>query len=256
MDMQNKVVMVTGGANGIGQATSFEFAQRGAKVVVVDINEAAVRETAGAIRGEGGEAIAVAADVSQSEHVQRYIQTALDTYGRIDVLVNNAGISGKITRITDFPDELFERVLRVNVMGVFFGLKYVLPVMIAQGKGAVVNMASVAGTVGAPGLAAYSASKHAVISLTRTAAGEVGKQGVRVNAVCPGPIDTDLMASLHAGINPDDPAAVKAFNVGRNPMGRYGEPVEVARVIAFLASDDASYVNGAAWLIDGGRTAI
>ena len=117
-------------------------------------------------------------------------------------------------------------------------------------------MASVAGTMGAPTMAAYSASKHAVIGLTRTVAGEVGRQGIRVNAICPGPIDTALIDTLHAGINPQDPAAVKAFNVGRNPMGRYGEAQEVARLVVFLASDAASYVNGAAWLVDGGRTAV
>ncbi len=254
--MSDQVVIVTGGANGIGNATCFEFFKRGAKVVVVDINGNAARETAGSIQGEGGEALWVEADVSLSEHVQRYVKAAMDAYGRIDVLVNNAGISGNVSPIVELSDEMFARVLQVNIMGTFLGLKHVLPIMIAQGKGAVINTASVAGTVGAPGMAAYSASKHAILSLTRTASAEVGKKGVRVNAVCPGPIDTDLMSSLHACINPDDPDSVKAFNVGRNPMGRYGEPAEVAKVIAFLASDDASYVNGAAWLIDGGRTAI
>jgi NAD(P)-dependent dehydrogenase (short-subunit alcohol dehydrogenase family) len=176
--------------------------------------------------------------------------------GRIDVLFNNAGIPGAQTPLVDYPQDVFERVLQVNLIGTFLGMKHVLPTMIAQGRGAIVNMASVSGTVGAPTMAAYSASKHAVIGLTRTAAGEVGRQGIRVNAVCPGPIDTALIDTLHAGINPQDPAAVKAFNVGRNPMGRYGAPEEVARLVVFLASDAASYVNGAAWLIDGGRTAI
>ena len=254
--MQGKVAIVTGGASGIGRATCFEFARAGANVVVVDIDEAAAQATSDAIRAEGGEAIWVRADVSQSADVQRYVQTVTDTYGRIDVLVNNAGSGGLFAHLADYPEDAFERVLRINVMGTFMGMKYVLPVMLAQGKGAIVNMASVAGTVGAPGLGAYSASKHAVVSLTRTASGEVGRQGVRVNAVCPGPIQTDLIDALHARINPEDPASVKAFNVGRNPMGRYGEPEEVARVVLFLASDGASYVNGATWLIDGGRTAI
>ncbi len=196
------------------------------------------------------------ADVGLADHVQRYVKAAVDAFGRVDVLFNNAGIAGAQARVVDYPDDVFERVMRVNVMGTFLGLKHVLPVMIAQGNGVVVNMASVAGTVGAPTMAAYSASKHAIIGLTRTAAGGVGKLGVRVNAVCPGPIDTALIDSLHAGINPQDPASVKAFNIGRNPMGRYGDPVEVAKVVVFLASDAASYVNGVAWLIDGGRTAI
>ena len=256
MDPQDKVAIVTGGANGIGHATCLEFAAAGFKVVVVDIDAQAARASCEAIKTQGGDAIWVEADVGQPDHVLRYVKAALDAFGRIDVLFNNAGIAGAQTRLVDYPDDVFERVMRVNVMGTFLGLKHVLPVMVAQGKGAIVNMASVAGTVGAPTMAAYSASKHAIIGLTRTAAGEVGRQGIRVNAICPGPIDTALIASLHAGINPQDPAAVKAFNVGRNPMGRYGEPAEVAKVVAFLASDAASYVNGVAWLIDGGRTAI
>ena len=256
MDSHDKVAIVTGGANGIGHAACREFASAGYKVVVVDIAAQAARAGCEAIQAQGRDAIWVEADVGQAEHVQRYVKAALDNFGRIDVLFNNAGIAGAQTRLTDYPDDVFERVMRVNVMGTFLGLKHVLPVMIAQGKGAIVNMASVAGTVGAPTMAAYSASKHAIIGLTRTAAGEVGRQGVRVNAVCPGPIDTALIETLHAGINPQDPASVKAFNVGRNPMGRYGDPAEVAKVVAFLASDAASYVNGVAWLIDGGRAAI
>jgi len=220
----------------------------------VDAN--AARDSCELVRAAGALAIWVEADVSQSVDVQRYVAAALDAYGRIDVLFNNAGIPGAQTPLVDYPQDVFERVLQVNLMGTFLGMKHVLPTMIAQGRGAIVNMASVAGTVGAPTMAAYSASKHAVIGLTRTVAGEVGRQGIRVNAVCPGPIDTALIDTLHAGINPQDPAAVKAFNVGRNPMGRYGEAQEVARLVVFLASDAASYVNGAAWLIDGGRTAI
>lgn len=254
--MQGKVVIVTGGANGIGRATCFEFARAGASIVVVDINADDAQATADAIRTEGGDALAVRADVSQSADVQAYVKAATDAYGRIDVLVNNAGISGPFAHLADYPEDRFERVLRINIMGTFMGIKYVLPVMLAQGAGAIINTASVAGVVGAPGLGAYSASKHAIVSLTRTAAGEVGRKGVRVNAVCPGPTQTDLIDSLHASINPQDPDSVRAFNVGRNPMGRYGEPEEVAKVILFLASDAASYVNGVAWLIDGGRTAI
>jgi NAD(P)-dependent dehydrogenase (short-subunit alcohol dehydrogenase family) len=256
MNRQDRVAIVTGGANGIGLAACLEFAAAGNKVVLVDIDAQSAQAGCEALEARRLDAIWVQADVGQSDQVQRYVKAALDAFGRIDVLFNNAGIAGAQTRLVDYPDDVFERVMRVNVMGTFLGLKHVLPVMIAQGKGVVVNMASVAGTVGAPTMAAYSASKHAIIGLTRTAAGEVGKLGVRVNAVCPGPIDTALIDSLHAGINPQDPASVKAFNIERNPMGRYGDPAEVAKVVAFLASDAASYVNGVAWLIDGGRTAI
>jgi NAD(P)-dependent dehydrogenase (short-subunit alcohol dehydrogenase family) len=153
-------------------------------------------------------------------------------------------------------EAVWDRVMGVNLKGAFLGLRYVLPVMIGQKKGSVINTASVAGTVGAPGLAAYSASKHAIIGLTRTAAGEVGRQGVRVNAICPGPINTRMIHSLEQQINPDEPSAVAKANMARNPMGRYGEPEEVARLVVFLASDESAYVNGVAWLIDGGRTAV
>ena len=194
--------------------------------------------------------------MSDAAQVRRYVLATLAAWGRIDALFNNAGIGGAQAPVVDFPPEVFERVLRVNLMGTFLAIQGVLPTMIAQGSGAIVNMASVSGSGGAPTMCAYALSKHAVIGLTRTTAAEVGRQGVRVNAVCPGPIDTDLMDALHRGVNPQEPYAVKAFNVGRNPMGRYGDPAEVAKVVAFLASDGASYVNGAAWVIDGGRTAI
>ena len=251
-----EVAIVTGGGNDIGRASCLAFAATGARVVVVDIDAAAARASAEAVQAQGGEAIWIPADVGESAEVRRYVQAALDRYGRIDVLFNNAGIAGVQAPVVDYPEDVFERVMRVNFMATVFGIQQVLPTMIARGKGAIVNMASVSGTVGAPTMAAYASSKHAVIGLTRSTAGEVGRQGIRVNAVCPGPIDTALIDVLHRGINPQDPGAVKAFNVGRNPMGRYGQPQEVAKVVVFLASDAASYVNGAAWLIDGGRTAI
>lgn len=251
-----RVSIVTGGAHGIGRAACLAFAAAGDRVVVVDIDANAARDTAQAVQALGGEAMGVAADVGQSVQVQAYVQAALERFGRIDVLFNNAGIPGVQKPVAEYPEDVFERVMRVNFLGTFYGIRHVLPTMVAQGKGAIVNMASVSGTVGAPTMSAYASSKHAVIGLTRTTAGEVGRQGVRVNAVCPGPIDTELIETLHKGINPQDPAAVKAFNVGRNPMGRYGEADEVARLVVFLASDAASYVNGVAWLIDGGRTAI
>lgn len=250
------VAIVTGGGLGIGRAICLAFAASGVRVVVVDVDAQAARSTCAAVQDCGAEAMWVEADVGEPGQVRRYVQAALDAFGRIDILCNNAGIAGVMAPVVDYPQEVFERVMRINLMGTLFGIQHVLPTMIAQGKGAIVNMASVAGTVGAPTMAAYCASKHAVIGLTRTTAGEVGRQGIRVNAICPGPIDTDLIESLHKGINPQDPAAVKAFNVGRNPMGRYGQAEEVARLVVFLASDAASYVNGVAWLIDGGRTAV
>ncbi len=256
MNMQGKIALVTGGGSGIGQAACLEFARSGAKVMVVDIDAVAGESTANSIRASGAEAQFFRADVSRSSDVQAYVEHTLGTFGRIDTFFNNAGIEGIISPLAEYTEENWDRVIGINLKGTFLGLRYVLPVMIAQKKGTIVNTASVAGTVGAPNMAAYSASKHAIIGLTRTAAGEVGKQGVRVNAICPGPINTRMMRSLEGMINPNDPAVVAKANVSRNPMGRYGEPEEVARLVVFLASDESDYVNGVAWLIDGGRTAI
>lgn len=256
MKMKGRVALVTGGGNGIGQAACIAFAREGAKVVVVDIDPAAAETTVSAICSSGGEAHAFKADVSQSSDVQAYVKYTVDTFGRIDAFFNNAGIEGVVSPLAEYDEANWDRVIGVNLNGTFLGLRYVLPVMIAQRYGTVVNTASVAGTVGAPNMAAYSASKHAIIGLTRTAAGEVGKHGIRVNAVCPGPIKTRMMESLEAMINPVEPTAVAKANVARNPMGRYGEVDEVARIVVFLASDESNYVNGAAWLVDGGRTAV
>jgi NAD(P)-dependent dehydrogenase (short-subunit alcohol dehydrogenase family) len=255
-DMTGRVVLVTGGGGSIGRAACLEFARAGAGVAVVDVDLAAGEQTAAVVRTMGVRALAVQADVSQSAQVQACVRQTMSVFGRIDAFFNNAGTEGRIAPIAEYDEAVWDHVMGVNLKGAFLGLRYVLPVMIAQGKGAVVNMASVAGTVGAPGMAAYSASKHGIIGLTRTAAGEVGRQGVRVNALCPGPIDTRMIHALAAMINPADPAAVAKSNVARNPMGRYGEAAEVARIALFLCSDAADYVNGAAWLIDGGRTAI
>jgi NAD(P)-dependent dehydrogenase (short-subunit alcohol dehydrogenase family) len=256
MDMQGKVALITGGGSGIGRAACLEFARAGASVVVVDIDAEAAEKTASEVRALGVKALSVNADVSQSVQVQAYVQQTMGTLGRIDFFFNNAGTEGRVAPLAEYDEVVWDRVIGVNLKGVFLGLRYVLPVMIVQQKGAIVNTASVAGTLGAPTLAAYSASKHGIIGLTRTAAGEVGKQGIRVNAICPGPIDTRMVRSIAEMINPEDPGAVAKFNVGRNPMGRYGEAAEVARVVVFLCSDAAAYVNGAAWVIDGGRAAI
>lgn len=256
MDLHDRVALVTGGGTGIGRAACLEFARAGAHVVTVDIDLAAAEKTTAEVRALGGQALAAQADVSQSAQVQAYVQQTLDKFGRVDCFFNNAGTEGRLAPLAEFDEAVWDRVIDVNLKGVFLGLRYVLPVMLAQKQGAIVNTSSVAGTVGAPTMAAYAASKHGILGLTRTAAGEVGKQGVRVNAICPGPINTRMVRSLAEMINPADPDAVAKFNVGRNPMGRYGEPEEVARIVVFLCSAASGYVNGVAWLIDGGRTAI
>src|SRR5437763_4035922 len=208
MDFTGKVALVTGGGNGIGRATSAAFARHGAKVVVVDRDAAGAEATAGIIRQNGGEAIAVTADVTRSEQVKAYVRAAIEKFGRIDCFFNNAGIEGKVAATAEYDEAMFDAVIGVNVKCVFLGLRYVLPEMIRHGSGAVVNTASVSGLVGTPGMPAYVASKHAVIGLTKTAAGEVARQGIRVNAVCPGPVDTRMIRDLEKQISPDNPAAV------------------------------------------------
>jgi NAD(P)-dependent dehydrogenase (short-subunit alcohol dehydrogenase family) len=255
MDFTGKVALVTGGANGIGRAAALAFAGRGARLVVVDRDAAAGEGTAGAIRQQGGEARFVAADVTKSADVQAYVKAALDTFGRIDCFFNNAGIEGRVQPTAEYDEAMFDAVLNVNVKGVFLGLRHVLPVMLRQKAGTVVNTASVAGLVGTPGMPAYVASKHAVIGLTKTASGEVARYGIRVNAVCPGPVDTRMIHALESQLNPGDPAAVNQRYQASLPTGRYTTPEEIANVVLFLSSDLSANVTGAQWVVDGGRTA-
>jgi NAD(P)-dependent dehydrogenase (short-subunit alcohol dehydrogenase family) len=255
MDFSGKVALVTGGGNGIGRAACVAFAKQGAKVVAVDRDGAAAEATAGIIRQNGGDAVAVTADVTKSAEVKAYVKAAIDTYGRIDCFFNNAGIEGKVSQIVDYDEAVFDAVIGVNVKGVFLGLKHVLPEMIRQGGGAIVNTASVAGLVGTPGMPAYVASKHAVIGLTKTAAGEVARQGIRVNAVCPGPVDTRMIHSLGSQLSPGDPDSFKQRYESTLPTGRYSTADEIANMVLFLCSDFASNTTGGQFVVDGGRTA-
>jgi len=279
MDFKGKVALITGGGNGIGKAAAMNFAGRGAKVVVVDRDGAAAEAVAGAIRQQGGDAKATMADVTRSAEVQAYVKAALDAYGRIDCFFNNAGIEGKVAHTADYDEAMFDQVLGVNVKGVFLGLRHVLPVMLKQKSGAVVNTASVAGLVATPvmlkqksgavvntasvaglvatpGMPAYVASKHAVIGLTKTASGEVAPMGVRVNAVCPGPVETRMVQDIAKQLRPNDPASVAAAYRTVIPTGRYTTPQEIADVVLFLCSDLAANITGAQWVVDGGRTAV
>ena len=255
MDFSGKVALVTGGGNGIGRAACVAFAKQGAKVVAVDRDGAAAEATAGIIRQSGGDALAVTADVTKSADVKAYVKAAIDEYGRIDCFFNNAGIEGKVSPIAEYDEAVFDAVIGVNVKGVFLGLRYELPEMIRQGGGAIVNTASVAGLVGTPGMPAYVASKHAVIGLTKTASGEVARDGVRVNAVCPGPVDTRMIHSLENQLMPNDPAKVEAAYKAALPTGRYSTVEEIANLVLFLCSDLASNITGAQYVADGGRTA-
>jgi NAD(P)-dependent dehydrogenase (short-subunit alcohol dehydrogenase family) len=256
MDFNGKIALITGAANGIGRAAALAFAARGAKVQVVDKDAAGAERTAATIRQLGGHARAQAADVTKSADVEAYVKAALEGYGRIDCFFNNAGIEGKVAPIAEYDEAVFDQVIGVNVKGVFLGLRHVLPVLLRQGSGAVVNTASVAGLVGTPGMSAYVASKHAVLGLTKSAAGEVARSGVRINAVCPGPIDTRMIHSLESQLNPADPDAIGQRYQSMIPIGRYGTVEEVANVVLFLCSDLAGNITGAHYVVDGGRTAV
>src|ERR1700733_9923606 len=255
MDFKGKVALITGAGNGIGRATAVGFARDGARVVVVDRDTAGGEGTAGIIRQQGGNALFVAADVTKSADVQAYVKAALDAYGTIDCFHNNAGIEGNIAPTAEYDEAMFDAVMSVNVKGVFLGLRHVLPVMLKQGSGSVVNTASVAGLVASPGMSAYVASKHAVIGLAKTAAGEVARAGVRVNCICPGPIDTRMIHSVESMLNPDDPGSVGNRYQANIPIGRYGTAEEVANLVIFLSSSLASNITGAQYVVDGGRTA-
>lgn len=251
MDFLNKVAVVTGAGSGIGRASSIKLASNGAKVVVVDFNKATGDETLSLIKEQGGEGIFVQADVSKSEDVQKYVNATIETYGRIDVFFNNAGIIQKISPLTEIEDTEYDRIMSINVKGVFLGLKHVLKVMEDQGSGSIINTASTAGIRSEHSMAAYSASKHAVVGLTKSASLEYVKKGIRVNAICPGGVQTALTNSVAemfetTGYIPDELPNMR--------MGRYAAPEELAEMVAFLASERASYMTGSIVLVDGGLT--
>ena len=252
---QDKVVVITGAAGGIGRAAAGRFASEGARLVLVDISAGGLEESRGAVEAAGGQVLTVEADVTRAADVRRYVATACGRFEGIDVFFNNAGILGAVSPLVDYPEETFDRVMAVNVKSVWLGLKIVGPELIARGGGAIVNTASVAGLRGTPNLVAYTASKHAVIGLTRTASLEFIRHGVRVNAVCPAPIDTPMVRELEEGFSARDSNAARARLAERIPMRRYGTPEEVAALVAFLCSDDAGFINGAAYPIDGGSMA-
>jgi NAD(P)-dependent dehydrogenase (short-subunit alcohol dehydrogenase family) len=250
---EGKVIIVTGAAGGIGRAGAERFAREGGRIVAVDLKDSGLDRTAEALEAHT-EVLAVAADVTRAAEVEAYVAAAERRFGGVDCLFNNAGIEGAVAPIDAYPEDVFDRVLAVNVRGVFLGLKYVIPALRRRGGGVVVNTASIAGLIGEALIPAYVASKHAVLGLTKCAAQAYGPDGIRVNAVCPAMIETRMMRALEQGVAPADPAAVKQQFAARVPMGRYGTPEEVADLVSFLCSDEARFVNGASYTLDGGMT--
>ena len=267
-----KVALITGGGSGIGAATAQRLQEEGAKVVVVDINGASAERVARALRERGGEASHFVADVTDPDAVQGMIQHAVTIFGRLDILHNNA-TAAEVGAVTNLSLEGWTRTLAVNVTAPFLATKYALPVMIAQGGGAIVNTASISGTRGDYGMAAYNAGKAAVINFTRSAAIEYAGKNVRMNCVCPGAIDTPAIQALTGSGQPTPHMLVSGSAAGlptlppeaqtklrermaaAHPIGRLGLPREIANLVLFLASDEASFITGAAYIIDGGLTA-
>ena len=250
MRLQGKVAIVTGGGSGIGRATSLAFASEGAKVVVVDVVTQGSEETVKMIRDANGEAIFVKADVSQAEQVKAMVDKTVEVFGRLDCAANNAGISPAPISTSRCPQESWDKVIAINLTGVFLCMKFELPKMLKGGGGSIVNTASMVGLIGDGGHPAYAASKHGVVGLTKTTAIQYGKTGIRVNAVCPGVIRTPMSEKSFA-----EHPELRAASIGMAPMDRFAEPEEVAQAIVWLCSSEASFITGHALPVDGGYVA-
>ena len=248
--IDGKVAIITGAASGIGKATAILFAQEGAKVVVADVLDKLGEETVKTINESGGKAVFVHADVSKAEDVKNMVKKAVDTYGRLDIIFNNAGIEGATADTANYPESVFDKVIAINLKGVWLGIKYAVPELLKNGGGSIINTSSVAGLVGFAGLSAYNATKGGIIQLTKTAALEYAKQNIRVNCIAPGVIETPMVERALKG----QPEAKAAF-IQIEPVGRFGKPEEIAKAALFLASDDSSFVTGTVLTVDGGLTA-
>ena len=248
--LDGKVALITGGGSGIGRASALAFVREGAKAVISDVVVEGGEETVGMIKAAGGEASFVQADVSRAAEVEALIKTAVDTYGRLDCAFNNAGIEGVVAQTAECSEENWDRTIVINLKGVWLCMKYEIPQMLKQGGGSIVNTASGAGLVGFPALPAYAASKHGVVGLTKTAALEYAKSGIRVNAVCPGAIHTPMIERIIGS----QPQMAEMF-VALEPVGIMGRAEEVAEAVVWLCSGAASFVTGLAMSVDGGFVA-
>lgn len=249
--LKNKSAVITGGAGDIGRSIAKLFLNEGAAVLLVDRDEQALAEACIAIGGQDLDTCV--ADITTETGVSEYTQTAVDRFGRMDVLILNAGLVGPMATIVDYPVDAFDQLMAVNVRGAWLGLKYAIPIMTRGGS--IVLAASISGVRAAAQMSAYAVSKHAVVGLTRTAAIECAGAGIRINAVAPGPVESRMMRAVETGQNTEAPADAHTFIECRIPLGRYGRPEDVARMMLFLASDDSAFCTGGVYLTDGGLTA-
>ncbi len=256
--MKDKVIIITGAASGLGYATALELAEQGAILTLVDYNNEALEIAKGEIEKafSGVKVLKVVADVSNQEQVKNYVDETVKAFGRVDGLYNNAGIEGKQAPMIDYDVDIFKKVIDINLMGVYYGMRYVIPVMLKQGYGRIVNVASVGGIRGVINQTAYVASKHAVTGMTKNAAIEYGKEGILTNAIAPGAILTPMVEEAFKQVNPEDPKAAETEYAQRNPTRALGKPVDVAKTVAFLLSEANGYVSGQTIAIDGGESKL
>jgi len=254
--MKNKVIIITGAAKGLGFAAANKLAAKQAKLVLVDYNEEALDEAKIKLNDSypNVEILPIVADVSKEEMVKNYVNTTIEKMERIDGFYNNAGIEGKQASIADYEIDIFQKVIDINLMGVYYGLRHVLPVMKEQGFGKIVNVSSIGGIRGVANQSPYVASKHAVSGITKNAAIEFGQYGVLTNAVAPGPILTPMMEASFKQMNPENPKAAHDEFANLNPTRALGDPKDVANLVAFLLSDENGYINGQTIAIDGGQS--
>lgn len=246
---QGKVALITGGTSGIGRVTALAFARDGAKIVVSGRREREGQETVDIIKKAGGQAIFVKTDIARDPDVRAMVEKTVATYGHLDYAVNNAGIEQVPSPLVEEKEETFDQIIDVNVKGVWLSMKYEIPEMLKNGGGSIVNMASIAGLIGAPGVPIYAASKHAVLGLTKSVALEYAKSGIRINAISPGAIETDMFERFVNG----NQQAREGF-IALHPIGRPGKPEEIANAVIYLCSDKASFITGQSLAVDGGFT--